>query len=214
MPATPTGPTTPATAATAATEASLGLRARKKLRTRQAIREAAYRLIEERGYDNATIEQIAAAAEVSPSTVFRYFPSKEHIILTDDFAAPVIELLQARPADEPPLVALREAVTESLRPVYEEFEAEYLRRLALAREVPALRTQMYEAQGKLIEALSVALAKRLGRLEDDLELRVVVGALMGALTQALFSWGDHGHEGELLETIERALAMLERGLTL
>jgi AcrR family transcriptional regulator len=207
----PTGPISPATATT---EAGLGLRARKKLRTRQAIREAAYRLIQERGYDNTTIEQIAAAAEVSPSTVFRYFPSKEHIILTADFAGPVIELLLARPADEPPLVALREAATESLRPVYEEFETEFARRLKLVREVPALRAQMYEGQGKLVEAVSVVLAKRVGRLDDDLELRVAVGALAGALTQALFAWGEHGRKGELLGTIDRALTVLERGLTL
>lgn len=210
MPTVPTGPSSPATAAT---EAGLGLRARNKLRTRQAIRQAAYRLIEQRGYDNTTIEQIAAAAEVSPSTVFRYFSTKEHIIVTDDFAAPIIELLKVRPPDEPPLVALREALAASMRSVSEEFEADYRRRLALAREVPALRRHMYEAQGTLVEALSDALAKRGGRLED-FELRVVVGAVVGALTQALVAWGDHGKDGELVETIDRALGMLERDLTL
>jgi hypothetical protein len=105
-------------------------------------------------------------------------------------------------------------MTASVRLVYGDFETEYRRRLALAREVPALRRQMYEAQGTLVEALSVALAKRIGRLEDDLELRVVVGAVMGALTQALFAWSDHGQDGELLETIDRALAILERDLPL
>lgn len=210
----PTASTDPTSPVAAATEPGLGLRARKKLRTRQAIREAAYRLIEERGYDSTTIEQIAAAADVSPSTVFRYFPSKDHIIVTDDFAAPVIELINARPADEPPLVALREAMAAATRLVNEEFEAEYRRRLELAREVPTLRSQMYEAQGRLVDALTVALAKRSGRPEEDPELRVVVGALMGALTQALFAWGDHGQKGELPKTIDRALAVLDRGLTL
>ncbi|GAA4733385.1 TetR/AcrR family transcriptional regulator [Phytohabitans rumicis] len=211
MPTMPPGPASPATATS---QANLGLRARKKLRTRQAIREAAYRLIEEQGYDNTTIEQIAAAAEVSPSTIFRYFASKEHIILTADFAGPVIELLLARPADEPPLIALRRAATESLRPVYREFEVEFARRLKLVREVPALRAQMYEAQGRLVEAVSMALAKRAGRQEDDIELRIALGALAGALTQALYAWGDHGRPGELVEIIERALAVLQRGLTL
>jgi AcrR family transcriptional regulator len=212
MPTTPTDPTSPATATI---EAGLGLRERKKLRTRQAIREAAYRLIQERGYDNTTIEQIAAAAEVSPSTIFRYFPSKEHIIITADFAGPGVDGFLARLGDEPQLIpALRAALADMLPPVYEEFEAEFTRRLQLVREVPALRAHMYEAQGRLVEAVSAALAKRAGRPEDDLELRVAVGALAGALTQALFTWGDHGRQGELLGAIDRALAVLERGLTL
>jgi AcrR family transcriptional regulator len=210
MPTMPPGPTTPATAP----EPGLGLRERKKLRTRQAIREAAYRLIQERGYDNTTIEQIAAAAEVSPSTVFRYFPSKEHIILTSDFAGPVLEVLMARPADEPPLVALREAAAETLGPVYKELEAEFARRLTMVRQVPALRAQMYDAQGSLVEAVSAALAKRGGRRDDDFEIRVAVGALAGAVTQALFAWGDSGREGELLGAITRALAVVENGLKL
>ncbi|WP_374936808.1 TetR/AcrR family transcriptional regulator, partial [Streptomyces sp. Ru71] len=86
--------TPPASAAAGTSETGLGLRERKKLRTGQAIRQAARRLIDERGYDNTTTEQIAAAAEVSPSTVFRYFPSKEHIVLTDGYATSGIELLR------------------------------------------------------------------------------------------------------------------------
>jgi len=206
--ATSISPASPAVAA----EAGLGLRERKKLRTRQLIREAARRLIERRGYDNTTIEQIAAAAEVSPSTVFRYFPSKEHIVLTDDYATSGIEFLRARPADEPPVVALREALTGMARVLYEDYSAEYRWRRELVRQVPAVRAQLHEAQDRMIEAASAALAERSGRPEDDLELRVVVGAMTGGLHQVL--WGDHNEEGDLLEMIDRALAVLERGLTL
>lgn len=210
--ATPSEPTSPASPAIAAAEAGLGLRERKKLRTRQVIREAARRLIERRGYDNTTIEQIAAAAEVSPSTVFRYFPSKEHTVLTDDYATSSIEFLRARPADEPPLVALREALTGMARVLNEDYNAEYRWRRELVRKVPAVRAQMHEAQDRMVEAASAALAERAGRPEDDLELRVVVGAMTGGLHQVL--WGDHSQEGDLLEMIDRALAVLERGLTL
>jgi AcrR family transcriptional regulator len=210
MPSAPAS--SPASPAVAAAEAGLGLRERKKLRTRQVIRDAARRLIDRRGYDNTTIEQIAAAAEVSPSTVFRYFPSKEHIVLADDDATSAIEFLRARPAGEPPVVALRETLTRMARVLYEDYSAEYRWRRELVRKVPAVRAQLREAQDRMVDAASAALAERSGRPEDDLELRVVVGAMTGGLHQVL--WGDHSEEGDLLEMIDRALAVLERGLTL
>src|SRR6266516_841718 len=74
-PAAPAGP---------APRARPGLRERKKARTRAAIRDHAMRLIREQGYDATTVEQIAEAAEVSPSTFFRYFPTKEDVVLQDD----------------------------------------------------------------------------------------------------------------------------------
>src|SRR6478752_6600783 len=62
----------------------LGLRDRKKIQTQAAIRREAMRLIDENGYANTTVEQIADAAEVSPSTFFRYFPSKEMVLMAND----------------------------------------------------------------------------------------------------------------------------------
>jgi AcrR family transcriptional regulator len=59
----------------------LGLRERKKMKTRQTIRREAFRLFDERGYASTTTEQIAEAAAVSASTFFRYFPSKESVLL-------------------------------------------------------------------------------------------------------------------------------------
>lgn len=205
-------PNAPSSLSPAAAETGLGLRELKKLRTRRAIREAAHRLIDERGYDSTTIEQIAAAAEVSPSTVFRYFPSKEHIVLTDDYATSSIEFLRARPADEAPLVALREAMTAMVRALSEDLGEEYRWRRKLVREVPSVRALMCENQDEMVAAASAVLAERTGRQETDLELRVLVGAVTGSLHQVL--WGDHSQEGTLPEMIERALAVLERGLTL
>lgn len=62
-----------------------GLRERKKAKTRAAIQHEALRLFREQGYDETKIEQIAAAVEVSESTIYRYFPTKEDLVLWDEF---------------------------------------------------------------------------------------------------------------------------------
>ena len=88
----------------------LGLRDRKKIQTRVTIRREAMRLIEENGYANTTVEQIAEAAEVSPSTVFRYFPSKEMVLMANDLDLVTIEALGQQPRDMPSLQAFRRAL--------------------------------------------------------------------------------------------------------
>src|SRR5919198_3405569 len=88
---------------------ALGLRERKKARTRAAIREHALRLFREQGYEATTVEQIAEAAEVSPSTFFRYFPTKEDVVMVDDIDPMMVAAFNAEPPDTPPLRALRNA---------------------------------------------------------------------------------------------------------
>src|SRR5580704_12068662 len=89
-----------------------GLRELKKARTRASIREHALRLFREQTYQGTTVEQIAAAAEVSPSTFFRYFPTKEDIVLQDDMDTRMIEALERQPAGLDPLSAVRAATQE------------------------------------------------------------------------------------------------------
>jgi AcrR family transcriptional regulator len=83
-----------------------GLRERKKARTRASIREHALRLFREQGHQATTVEQIAAAAEVSPSTFFRYFPTKEDVVLHDDMESLMLEAF----ARQPPEIGLVAAV--------------------------------------------------------------------------------------------------------
>src|SRR5882762_1297907 len=94
------------------TPAKGGLRERKKVQTREAIRRTAYRLFATQGYDATPIDQIAAEADVSPSTVFRYFPTKEDIVLTDEYDVPMVEVLRKRPLDEQPLVSVKHVLHE------------------------------------------------------------------------------------------------------
>src|ERR1700759_1478585 len=90
-----------------------GLRERKKARTRATIREEALRLFREQGYYATTVEQIAAAAEVSPSTFFRYFPTKEDVVLQDDMEPLLAEAIK----HQPPELGVVAAVRSSLRTV-------------------------------------------------------------------------------------------------
>ena len=97
---------------------AVGLRERKKLRTRATLIEAAAELCLEHGYDNTTVEQIAAAADVSPRTFSRYFPTKETVVtaLTDDLDVYIAEALERQPADVTEYEALLGASLEVLGP--------------------------------------------------------------------------------------------------
>ena len=89
---------------------AVGLRERKKARTKAAIREHAMRLFQKQAYQATTVEQIAEAAEVSPSTFFRYFPTKEDVVLTDDDDPLILAAFRAQPAELSPVAALRAAM--------------------------------------------------------------------------------------------------------
>ncbi len=192
--------------------ARLSLRERKKMKTRKAIRHAAYRLFEEQGYDATTVEQIAAAAEVSPSTFFRYFPTKEDVVLTDEYD-PVMEAeLRARPADEPLVESVRQAVSGPLRQMYAEEREEMLLRLRIAREVPAVRARMGEGTTASCRMLVDVLAERTGRPRDDFQLRVLVGALLGGWSEAVMWWSENGGRDDLPELVDRTLSILAESL--
>lgn len=192
----------------------LGLRERKKIQTREAIRAAAYRLFEEQGYDATPVGQIAETAEVAPSTVFRYFPTKEDIVLTDEYDPVIAEELRNRPPDEPPVTALRQALCTVMAQMYEMYGCETIQRLRLIHEVPAIRARMNEHGAVTSRLLTEVLSERTGRPVGDLELRVVTGAAMAALTEAFFHWVETGAPEGMVEVVDGALRVLERGLTL
>ncbi len=192
----------------------IGPRERKKIRTRQAIRGAAFRLFAEQGYDATRVDQIAEAAEVSPSTLFRYFPTKEDIVLMDE-DDPVMEAaLRARPAHEPPLTALRGALHDTMRQLYAapEAVAETKQRMRLIATVPALRARMHENLAVTSEFLGRALADRTGHPIDSLEVRVFVGATLAGFREALLHWSAEDMRDDLAAIVDRAVDVLESDL--
>src|ERR1700716_1845459 len=159
----------------------LGLRERKKIQTKETIQREAYRLFEKNGYANTTIEQIADAAEVSPSTFFRYFASKELVLMADDLDRVTIEALARQPADLSSLQAFRRAFDITMETVSEdEWELERTRQ-RLVFSIPELKAAQFDAYRRIIRLLAEAECQRIGRDKDDFEVRVFFGVLAGAL---------------------------------
>ena len=184
-----------------------GLRERKRQRTRATIQAEGLRLIAEQGYEATTCEQIAAAADVSPATFYRYFRTKEDVVLADDYDDLLLGLLQDRPREEPPVRAVRRSLAAGLDAVYA-VDAEVIRdRLQLVLSVPALRARRSEQIRATEELLVPAVAARMGTASSALEARAVTAAIVAAVVTAVEHWAAAG--GELPPLIDEALAALE-----
>ncbi|MFB7475343.1 TetR family transcriptional regulator [Kitasatospora sp. NPDC056184] len=208
--APPTGPGNPIQAML---EAPLSLRERKKLKTRQTIRREAYRLIAEQGYENTTVDQIAAAAEVSPSTFFRYFATKEDLVLTDEYDPAMIEALLARPADEPFLRSCREALIGLTRQLMEHEREEVLVRMRLTKDVPSLRARLLDTGNEPQRLYLTALTRRAGVQEPTFAMRITAAAIGAATTEAVLRWAESNGTEDIADLVDRTFAILEDGFT-
>jgi AcrR family transcriptional regulator len=187
-----------------------GLRERNKARRRERITDAALRLFAERGFEGATIDEIAAAAEVSRRTFFRYFARKEDVILDwkRAMAEQLREALAARPASEAPL----DAVPRALATVAAAYGAQPELTLGLMRlfeSGPELRAGSdYEAWDAV---LTDGIAERLGvdPLRDPLP-RLVATVGFAVLTATVHSWGESGGEQDLTVLLDEGFAALRR----
>ncbi|GGU36613.1 TetR/AcrR family transcriptional regulator [Streptomyces lavendofoliae] len=197
----------------AAARRPMGLRERKKLKTRVAIRRATHRLIADQGYEATTVEQIAEAAEVSPSTVFRYFPAKEDIVLTDEYGPVMADALRERPAGEEPLESLRSVLTRTAAALLAHEPEETRRRARLMAEVPAVRARAGVTTAGTSRLLAGVLADRTGRGADDLQVRVLTAAALGAFGEAMAYWAEHDQRDDLVALVHRTLDALGGGLT-
>lgn len=188
----------------------LGLRARKKARTRADIQRAAYALIRRHGYAATTMNQVAEAAEVSPSTLFRYFPTKESLVVWDEFDKPILRAFLAQPPQVPPVTAFRAAaasVLTSLPPVQRN---ELTERLRLVLDLPPVRIALLDVTAGPMRELVTAVARRMRRDTDDLAVRTLVGAMTGAVLAALTVAVEHPN-ADPAGLIDTALAQLEVG---
>ena len=191
-----------------------GLRERRKKLTAEELEAAALRLFGERGFDSVTVDDIAAEADVSRRTFFRYFASKEDVLLADHFVqlARLREAMAARPLDEPIVTALRNALL-SMTGDFEDRKEMIILRGRLMRDTPSLQARSLVHQKLWEDAMQEMVAERLGvDPATDLRPGVVSAATVAAMRVAFQSWLTAGATGDLIAMTAEALDLLDGGL--
>jgi len=162
----------------------LGLRERKKLRTRQLIAETARRLFAEHGFEAVPVTAIAREAEVSEATVFNYFPTKEDLVYQglEAFEAELLAAVRNRPAGEPIVAAFGQFVLQprGLLAARDEAAARYLTEVSrMIASSPALLAREQQIFTRYTASLARLIAEDTGAGADDLRPWAAAHALMG-----------------------------------
>lgn len=185
----------------------LGLRARKKASAMRRIQEVAVEQFEEHGFAAVTIEQIAEHAEVSPSSVYRYFGTKERLVLHDEYDDLVFAVAERLFADHDPWTALGTAIG-LLQGTHFVADGLSLRRMRVWQDTASVRAEGFlfldesrAAAGTLMHA-----GDRFGRSKEDYE--VVAAALMAALFRALERWYADGATSDLAAEVVTAIEVV------
>ncbi|MDE3103422.1 MAG: TetR family transcriptional regulator, partial [Chloroflexota bacterium] len=149
-----------------------------------------------------------------PSTFFRYFPTKEDVVMYDVFDPVLLASLRSQPHGLDPVRAMRAAMRQVFRDLDEEDREDLLEREALFRLVPDLRARMMDELLRTVSVLARIIAERAGRRAGDLGVRVVAGAIIGALISAWLTEEGESLGVDIYRGMDRALEKLESGLSL
>jgi len=193
---------------------SPGLRERKKLKTRWAIQEHAMRLFAEQGFEATTVDQIAAAAEISPSTFFRYFKTKDDLVIQDQYDDLILAGISAAPAELTPVGVLRHATKQAFELMRPEDEQQLRERSQLVISVPSLRARSFDNLLATMTMVRDAMAERLGRSADDMAMRAFAGALVGSILGVLEVWIEEPSGRRLADLVDEVLGQFEDGFPL
>ena len=189
-------------------EADLPLRERKRRRTRALLIETGRQLFEERGYDETTVADIAAAAEIGSRTFFAYFETKEQLLFPDTdprVTATLAAIRERSPSDTPAQVLLSSldsaAIDEESKSPVAHLRQRLMRDVA-AIQARAMRLQ-FDAQRQITDALTAAYPKL-----EPVEAAALVGAFIGAVAAAFQSLGGEGDPVDHKRQVRKAVAKI------
>ncbi|GAA1156485.1 TetR family transcriptional regulator [Kribbella jejuensis] len=191
----------------------MGLREVKRERTRRLIADKAFELFSDHGFGRTTVEQIAAAAEVGPSTLYRYFPTKEGLVLefVDDCLADAVTWFCEQPALELPagLRAVIERVLEQLESNPDRVRAVF----DMAEQAGSVSAHLNELIWRFRNDLAAELTRRL--TGDPLQVEFVAslsaGITMNIIENVVRVWVDHPGAVDARHLAHQAIALLENG---
>ncbi|QEU96654.1 TetR/AcrR family transcriptional regulator [Streptomyces kanamyceticus] len=185
-----------------------GLRERKKARTKAAIQREAVRLFREQGYAGTTVEQVAEAAEVAPSTVFRYFATKQDLVFSREYDLPFSVMFQAQSPELTPIEAERRTIRSMLEDISEEEMALQRERWILIVSEPELWGAGLGSITQSMRVMSEQVAKRAGRDPGDAVVRAYSGAVFGVMLQVSLEWAEDP-DMDFATALDEALECLE-----
>jgi AcrR family transcriptional regulator len=191
----------------------MGLRERKKAQTRRRLMRAAVRLAARRGWSETTVDDIAAAAGVSPRTFFRYFPTKVDALFGDEpeRLAVLERALEEREPGESVLAAVRRGVLEWLTEFMDD-PALYVARARLAFENPDILGQALVRFAYLEDVVAAAAAEELRAGDEELSPRLIGAATTAAIRSTSQTWVAREGRGDPREIVNESFDLLERGL--
>ena len=184
-----------------------GLRARKRQQTRERLTRAAMALFLERGFEATTLDDIAAAADISRRSFFHYFESKEDVVFAwhEEITATLITAIAARPASESMLSAAENAIAAMARQLA---PGEAMVMAQLKRDNPALQARDQVKYEKLERALAEALGKRAGHKAEKLGARLVAMIATGAMRIGGELWAAEGAREKPEASVKRIFAAI------
>ena len=182
-----------------------GLRARKRQQTRERLTRAAMALFRERGFEATTLDDIAAAADVSRRSFFHYFASKEDVVFAwqEELTAAMVAAVAARPASESTLAAAENAISAMVRQLD---PSEAIAMSRLKRDNPALRARDQVKYEKLERALAEALGQRSPAKAERVQARLVAMIATGAIRIGDELWTSEGAREKPEALVKRIFA--------
>jgi AcrR family transcriptional regulator len=184
------------------------MRERQRTEAMRRVQREAVEAFETDGFESVTVERIAEAAGVSPVSIYRWFGTKEALVLWDEYDPPLFEAITERLGTMGTVAAVREALVAELDAMYDHERSRVMARARLVINEPALMAASLVNQAEMVDALA-RLFQQASADHRPERHRVVASAIVAVLSVAIREWTVQGGDESLADLIGRGFEVLE-----